>query len=319
MMHDLAFDLVELVPCPEPARDGPGAALREVAFREDAWLPGDIDDLRQRFAADEDLQEIADALDRTLAAVRTKVRDLGLRRNSSRPWPGMDDATLAEHYGHEATSTIAATLGRSCGAVYARAGLLGLTEGAAPYAPWEIAQIRAGYALGTPVAQLGVLIGRPASGIATVASRLQIRHANGPCSWSGAEQQRALELAETGLRYAAIAGRMHEEGFPRRSGHTVGQTLRRLGYERGWGRPWLPEEDDLVRDAYLHNRSLTPLRSRLGRNRASIAHRAGELELQGTHARPNGWRTEPSWTEEDIAVLRRDYGTVPTPELARRL
>ena len=320
MMHDLAFDLVELVPCPEPARDSPGAALREVAFREDAWLPGDVDDLRQRFAADEDLQEIADVLDRTLAAVRTKVRDLGLRRNSSRPWPGMDDATLAEHYGHEATSTIAATLGRSCGAVYARAGLLGLAErNSPPYTDWELAQIRAGYALGTPVAQLGVLIGRPASGIATVASRLQIRHANGPRSWSGAEQQRALELAETGLRYTVIADRMHEEGFPRRSGHTVGQTLRRLGYERGWGRPWLPEEDDLVRDAYLHNRSLTPLRSRLGRNRASIAHRAGELELQGTHARPNGWRTEPSWTEEDIAVLRRDYGTVPTPELARRL
>ncbi len=319
MMQDLPFDLVELVPCPEPARDGPGAALREVAFREDAWLPGDIDDLRQRFAADEDLQAVADALDRSLAAVRTKVHDLGLRRNSSRPWTGMDDATLAEHYGHEATSTIAATLGRSCGAVYARAGLLGLTEGAAPYAPWEIAQIRVGYALGTPVAQLGVLIGRPASGIATVASRLQIRHANGPRSWSGAEQQRALELAETGLRYTVIADRMHEEGFPRRSGHTVGQTLRRLGYGRGWGRPWLPEEDDLVRDAYAHNKSLTPLRSRLGRSRTSIAWRAGELELQGTHARPNGWRTEPSWTAEDIAVLRRDYGTVPTPELARRL
>ena len=164
-----------------------------------------------------------------------------------------------------------------------------------------------------------MLIGRPASGIATVASRLQIRHANGPRSWSGAEQHRALELAETGLQYVAIAGRMHEEGFPHRSGHTVGQTLRRLGYGRGWGRPWLPEEDDFLRDAYVHGKSLTPLRSRLGRSRTSIAWRAGELELQGTHARPNGWRTEPSWTAEDLAVLRRDYGTVPTPELARRL
>ena len=112
---------------------------------------------RQRFAADEDLQEIADALDRTLAAVRTKVRDLGLRRNSSRPWPGMDDAYLAEHYGREATSTIAATLGRSCGAVYARAGLLGLSEPNAPtYTDWEITQIRAGYAQGVPVAEVRV-------------------------------------------------------------------------------------------------------------------------------------------------------------------
>lgn len=319
MMQDLAFELVELVPCPVPARDGPGLALREVAFREDAWLPEDIDGLRRRFAADEDLQEIADALGRTLAAVRTKVQDLGLRRNSSRPWTEADDAYLAEHYGHEATSVIAATLGRSCGAVYARAGLLGLTEGNAPYSDWEVAQIRAGYAQGVPVAQLGVLIGRPVSGIAAVASRLQIRHANGPRGWSGAEQQRALELADMGLRYAAVADRLHEEGFPRRSGHTVGQTLRRLGHGRGWGRPWLPEEDDLVRDAYAHGKSLTPLRSRLGRSRTSIAWRAGELELQGTHARPNGWRTDPSWTAEDIAVLRRDYGRVPTPELARRL
>ena len=203
--------------------------------------------------------------------------------------------------------------------MYARAGLLGLTEGNAPYSDWEVAQIRAGYALGTPIAQLGVLIARPVSGIAAVASRLQIRHANGPRSWSGAEQQRALELADTGLRYAVVADRLHGEGFPRRSAIAVGQTLRLLGYGRGWGRPWLPEEDDLLRDAYAHNKSLTPLRSRLGRSRTSIAWRAGELELQGTHARPNGWRTEPSWTAEDIAVLRRDYGAVPTPELARRL
>jgi len=320
MMHDLASGLVELVPCPTPARDGPDLALREVAFRGDAWLPEDIDGLRQRFAADEDLQAIADALDRTLSAVRTKVQDLGLRRNSSRSWTEMDDATLAQHYGREATSTIAATLGRSCGAVYARAGLLGLTEGNAPhYTDWEVAQIRAGYALGTPVAQLGVLIGRPASGIATVASRLEIRHANGPRTWSGAEQHRALELADTGLRYAVIADRMHGEGFPRRSGHTVGQALRLLGYGRGWGRPWPPEEDDLLRDAYTHGKSLTPLRSRLGRSRTSIAWRAGELGLQGTHARPNGWRMEHTWSDAEIATLRRDYGRVPTPELAARL
>jgi len=75
----------------------------------------------------------------------------------------------------------------------------------------------------------------------------------------------------------------------------------------------------LLRDAYTHGKSLAPLRSRLGRSRTSIAWRAGELGLQGTHARPSGWRTEPSWTVEDIAILRRDYGAVPTPELARRL
>jgi len=319
-MLDLPFDLIELVPCPASAGNGPGLPLREVAYREDAWLPEDIDALRARFGDDEDLAEVALLLGRTSAAVQTKVIDLGLRRNSSRPWSGMDDEYMGRHYGAEATSAVAAALGRSCGAVYARAGVLGLTEGnAPPYMDWELAQIRAGYAQGVPVAQLGVLIGRPASGIATVASRLEIRHANGPRGWSGAEQERALALAETDVRYAAIADRLEAEGFPRREGRTVGQTLRKLGYGRGWGRGWLPEEDALLRDAYAHGKSLTPLRTRLGRSRTSITHRAGELDLRGTHARPNGWCTDPPWTERDIAVLRRDYGTVPTPKLAKAL
>lgn len=133
-----------------------------------------------------------------------------------------------------------------------------------------------------------MLIGRPASGIATVASRLGIRHANGPADWSDAEQQRALELAETGTRYAAIAERLAAEGFPHRSGRTIGQTLRRLGYGRGWGRPWLVEENDLIRQAYARGDSLAPLQIRLGRSRASIAHQAGVLGLHGTHTSPHG-------------------------------
>ena len=316
----LPFDLVELVPCPASRPGVPAAPLREIAFRGDAWLPEDIHRLRALFAADEALQAIAVGLDRTLAAIRTKIGELGLRRNSLRAWSEMEDASLAERYGHEATSAIAATFGRSPAAIYARAGLLGLTEGnPPPWTDWEIAQIRAGYTQGVPVAQLGVLIGRPVSGIATVASRLGIRHANAPDGWAAAEQQRALDLAATGIRYTAIADQLEAEGFPRREGHTVGQMLRKLGYGRGWGRPWLAEEDDLIRNAYAAGKSLTPLQERLGRTRTSIAYRAGELGLQGTHARPSGWRTEPPWTGAEIAILQRDYGLVPTPELAERL
>jgi hypothetical protein len=321
MSDELPFDLIELVPCPasSPA-PSTGAPLRELAFREDAWLPAEIDRLHALFRADESVEDIAAGLHRGLHGVRGKIAELGLRRHSTRPWTGMDDACLAQSYGQEAASTIAAALGRSVGAIYARATLLGLTEGAAPaYTPWEIAQIRAGYAAGVPVAQLGVLIGRPASGIATVASRLGIRHANGPADWSDAEQQRALELAETGMRYAAIAERLATEGFPHRSGRTVGQTLRRLGYGRGWRRPWLAEENDLIRQAYARGDSLAPLQTRLGRSRASIAHQAGVLGLHGTHTSPHGWRTEPPWTEAEIAILRRDYGRVKMKELQASL
>ena len=319
------FSVVELVPCPmlsvpDAHLDTADTPLREVAYRGDAWLPEEVDRLRAGFLADEDLQGIAGALDRTLGAVRTKVAELGLRRDSSRPWAVLEDEHLARHYGVQATSTVASDLGRTCAAVYARAGVLGLTEGnPPPYTRWEVAQIRAGYDWGIPVARLAVIVGRPASGIASLASKLGIRHRNGPVGWTGEEQGRALAWAETDIPYKVVADKLHDEGFPRREGRAVGQALRKLGYGRGWGRPWLPEEKDLLRHFYAHSLCLTPLRTRLDRSREAIAHQAKELELQGTHARPNGWRTEPAWTLLDLALLRRDYGQVPTKELAKRL
>ncbi len=319
MTHDLGFHIVELVSC--PGLPGvPIAPLRELAFRSDAWLPQDIDLLRSSFAADEDLHAIATSLGRTFAAVQTKISELGLRRNSRRPWTGLDREYLAQHYGTMPTSAIAAALGRTPGAVYAQAGIDGLTEGNSPdYTDWEIAQIRAGYAQGVPVTQLAVLIGRPMSGMASLASKLGIKHANAPTDWTEAEQQRALVLAEEGRRYRQIAADLAGEGFPPREHGAVGQVLRKLGYDRGWGRPWLDEEKALLRQTYERGSSLTPLRDRLGRSRTSIAWQARELGLQGTHARPNGWRTEPTWTEADIATLKRDYGQMPTQELADAL
>lgn len=321
ILADLPWNLVELVPCPlAPAAGSTPGALAEIAFHRDAWLPGDTARLRALFGADEALEAIAAALGRTLDAVRTRICELGIRRNSQRPWTEMEDDELARRYGTEATSTLAAELGRTPGAVYARAGLLGLTEGAPPpYTDWELAQVRAGYAQGVPVAQLAALVGRPASGIATVASRLGVSHRNGPPDWGAEEQARALALAEEGRIYPAIAAALAAEGFPRRQPGAVGQALRKLGYARGWGRPWTGEEDDLFRHAYATGASLTPLRQRLGRGTCSIRYRAGELDLQGTHARPNGWRIEPAWSEVEILALRQGYGRVPTPELAHRL
>lgn len=325
---DLPFDVVELVPCapaaPAAAADAaaapPPVPLREMAFRADAWAPDETDALRRLFAEDHGWEEIGAALGRPPAGVATKAWALGLRRHSSRPWTDWENAELARRYGGEPTSEVAARLGRSPAAVYARAGALGLTEGnAPPYSGWEIAQIRAAYARGVPVAQVAVLIARPVCGIATVASRLGLRHAAAPADWSPAEAERALALAAGGMRYRAIAARLAAEGFPARSAVAVGAALRGLGYGRGWGRPWTAEEDALLRLAYAEGRSLTPLRERLGRTPHSIRWRTGGLGLAGTHARPNGFRTERDWTEEELAALHRGYGRVPTRELAASL
>ncbi|HEV2673324.1 MAG TPA: hypothetical protein VGV37_02210 [Aliidongia sp.] len=173
MMDDLDPDLVELVPCAPTPPTAPRAALAEVTFRADAWLPGDLQRLRALFDADEPVTEIAAQLGRTVNAVRTRIEDLGLRRNSQRSWSTDDDCELSSRYGREPTSAIAASLGRSCGAVYARAGLLGLTEGNPPaYTPWEDAQLVAGYERGITIATISVMIGRPGSGIISRAQHL---------------------------------------------------------------------------------------------------------------------------------------------------
>ncbi|MFD1961612.1 hypothetical protein ACFSHP_25840 [Novosphingobium panipatense] len=317
---DLDADIVELTPFVPVTETVPTIPLSELAFRADAWLPDETARLRAAFIDDCTIEEIAARLGRSRAAVATRIHDLGVRRNSRRAWSDWDDAELARCYAHEPTATLAARLGRGVSALYARAWLLGLSEpGSPPYSGWEDAQLRAGYAKGVPVAQIASLIGRPFAGVISRASALGLRHACQPDDWSDAEMNRALELAATGARYVAIAEVLLAEGFPARNSRSLGQRLRKLGYGRGWGRPWIAEEDALLRHAYATGASLTPLRERLGRTPHSIRWRAEALGLRGSHVRRDGFRQGPVWTPEEEARLRADYGKVPTRQIAEAL
>lgn len=317
-MNDLAFDIVELVAW--TPRPGEGSGLGEMGFRKNAWTPAQMATLRRMFAADDGLAEIAKATGRPLHGVRSKICELGLRRNSTRPWNDLEDAEVIRRYGREAAASIAQDLGRGVSAVYARASLLDLAEERPPaWTPWEDAQLRAGFAQGVPVAQLTVLIGRPMNGTRSRACDLGLRHANCPVDWSEAEMNRALELAESGLVYATIRAQLVGEGFPPRSSSSFKVAIRKLGYGRGWGRLWTPDEDELLRRAYRDGTSLTPLRERLGRTGGSIGHRAAELGLKGTHACKAGFRQGPDWTEAENALLRDRYGKEPVKSLAARL
>ncbi|CAM5396366.1 MULTISPECIES: hypothetical protein [Sphingobium] len=317
---DLDADIVELIPFVPEAEALPTAPLAELAFRADAWLPDETARLRAAFADDRTIDEIAAMLGRPRAGVATRIHDLGLRRNSRRSWAEWDDEEMARCYAYEPTATLAARLGRGVSALYARARLLDLSEpGSPPYSGWEDAQLRAGYEKGVPVAQIASLIGRPFTGIIARASTLGLRHACQPDDWSDAEMTRALELASTGARYVAIAQVLTAEGYPARNGRSLGQRLRKLGYGRGWGRPWIAEEDDLLRHAYTTGASLTPLRERLGRTPHSIRWRVEALGLRGTHVHRDGFRQGPVWTAEEEARLREDYGKIPTRQIADQI
>lgn len=314
------FDVVELVRiyASEPLK--PEGPLREMPFRQDAWTPDEIETLKRVFSEDVHVDDIPTLVGHTLHAVRSKISDLGLRRNSLRAWSDLDDAELSRRYRTDATSEIARDLGRSCSAIYARAQFMGLSDPNPPdWTRWEDAQLSQGYADALPIARIAALIGRPVSGTVSRAGKLGLRHPTKPDDWSDVELARALELAEKGRPYNDIIETLAAEGHPRRTKAGFGSRIRATGYGRGWGKAWMPEEDDLLRKAYQEGSSLTPLTGRLGRSKHSIRWRSAYLGLTGTHANENGFRGGPDWSDEDLATLRAKYGTMSNAELAKLL
>lgn len=318
--HDcLDFDVVELEACAAPSTSvEKHYPIYEVAFRADAWLPNEIAVLRVMFIADETLQEIANRLGRSLSAVRTKVYELGLRRNTSRTWNDLEDEYLVEHYGSVASATIAAMLGRTVAAIYAHANGLGLTEGIPPpWTPWEDAQLSAGYRDGMPVMQLAALIGRPLSGAMTRASGLGLRHKCWNPKWSDDERLLAATLAEQGRSSREIAEEFERRGLTSRTKVGVSTMLKVLGFERSWGGAWLAEEEAALRRIYSVGGSVMQLGVRLGRSRTSMTWKAAELGLAGTH--PNagrGFRQGRDWSDDELRIMTEFYGLAKTKNIA---
>jgi len=93
------------------------------------------------------------------------------------------------------------------------------------------------------------------------------------------------------------------------------------GYHRGRGLPWVEEECDLLRHSCPTGGNLVALSHRLGRSRHSIRWKAAELNLSGTHPKPNGARHGLPWSEADDELLRANYGRgrMKTADLARLL
>ncbi|MDR3510673.1 MAG: hypothetical protein P4L73_03505 [Caulobacteraceae bacterium] len=315
---DIDVEVVELVPYAPAA--GEAAPLGETTFRADAWLPEETARLRAMFDAGEDFDVIAEAIGRGRQGVRWRAWQLGLRRRSNRPWSELEDAEILKRYGFEPAAVLAQAFGRSASAVYMRAQLLDVTrEGAPNWSGWEDAQLRAGYAQGVAVPQIAALIGRSVAATFCRASGLGVRHRNLAPGWTPAELDRALELAHEGRQYPVIAKMLAAEGFPPRTKAGLNPQLKALGYRRGWGRPWTPDEDAVLRQAYAQGDSLTPLQAIFGRDANSIRSRASVIGLRKTHARPGGWRVGPVWSAEEEDMLRTLYGTMPGKQLAERM
>lgn len=317
--HEDDILIVELTPCATLAEWSVPSTLPETAFRQDGWTPEDKSRLTTLFFADTPVEEIGPQINRSFHSVRTMICEMGLRRHSLRPWSEDDDDFLVAHYRTTPTSSIAAALGRSCGAVYARAGFLGLTTPVFDYTPWEDAQIKAGYQAGTPISQIGAIIHRTVSSVTERACHLRLRHANHRPDWASEEIDLLLLLANSNMPYREIPPLLVAAGFSERSFRACALVLRNIGYFRGWGRAWITEEDDLLRHCYKVGGSTTALAKALNRPIGSVRWRARELKLSGTHQNKNGFRVAPSWSEEEDAYLVAHYSTETTAALVAHL
>ncbi len=316
------YEIVALDPAtsdrvlPPPAEMTP---VREIRYHTRGWMPAELDTLRDMLGADASWEEIAIAVSRTIETVKDKAWELGLYRPKFRPWTEDEDRVLITKYGSVPTATLAIRLERGVPAVYVRAGFLGLTKAAPP--PWseaEDAVLRAVYTTDATIAEIAARLGRPGSGVISRASHLGLRRPEGPKPWHPDEQALALKLAEEGHLYPVIRRKLAAKGFPFRAESSFQAFIAASGYHRGWGRPWIEEECDLLRQAYQTGDNLVALSHRLGRSRHSIRWKAAELNLSGTHPKPNGARQGRPWSEADDEMLRANYGRgrMKTGELA---
>lgn len=318
------FEIVTLDPAMADRASLPSAIapLREIKFHSRAWTPAEIDRLREMIGAGDPWEDIATAFRRTVETVKTKAWEHGLYRPRLRSWTEDEDRTLITDYGTVPTATLAIRLDRGVSAVYARAGVLGLQKAAPP--PWseaEDAVLREVYATDATIAEIAARLGRPGSGVLTRASDLRLRRPQGPKPWHPDEQALALKLAEQGHRYPVIRRKLAAKGFPFRAESSFQAFIASSGYHRGWGRPWIEEECDLLRQAYANGGNLAALAHQLGRSRMSISGKAAELNLSGTHPNPTGARRGRPWTVADDQILRANYGRgrMKTADLARLL
>ncbi len=112
------------------------------------WPAKDLRFLRDRYA-DLPAAEVARRLGRSLAAVRSKARKLGVRRREF--WSGADLALLRKQYGRVPTRQLARALGRPAGAVHQKASKEGLCfQHRALIGAHALARIRELNALGWP-------------------------------------------------------------------------------------------------------------------------------------------------------------------------
>lgn len=290
---------------------------RDFSQRQDAWTPEQTALLQSLFRDDIPLAEIASMLGRSLHGTRSKICDLGLRRNSARPWTEEEDSILLKFYRRESTSQLAVSIGRSPASIYAKASQLGLTlESMPPWDEFEIESLKRYYRDGEPISQIAAALGRTISAVNTKASDLGLRHHNHDPRWSSEEVAILAECVDRHLTAREISEELKGRGFDR-SRSAVKQMVNKLGFERPTFALWTPEEDARLREGVSNGERLASIALSLNRTLSGARWRSRHLGLK--HPKPDGNRGGPLYTSEELRYLTESYGKAPVKEIAAKL
>lgn len=315
----VALGVTQSTPDTRPLHNAP--LMIEVSFSARGWTPAAVRKLIALARNSKSVPAIASEMSYAPATIRKQLLSLGIWISPSRrQWTEGEDAELHRSYGLLSSMALGERIGRTAGAVKARAVHLGLSAPASmPYSTDDEELIRHGYSSGIPICQIASALGRSGGGIATHASKNGLLHAKAPARWKESEIAAALELAKEGLEYREIAARLSNVGGRPRSKNAVQYILSWAGYSRFDARPWLREEDDYLRAVYKSGRPLQSAAVSLSRSIGQIRTRCSQLSLTGTHPSPYGFRRAPGWTDEENELLRSGYGRAKTRDIATQL
>jgi hypothetical protein len=290
------------------------------------WSDVEIQLLRDLYS-DPDilLEEIAAQLiGRSLSAVQTKARILGLRRMN--PWTEEEIALLRQFWPERTPAELAGMLKHSWRAIKHKARSLGLRrrplvatdsgdqeEATAarerkpkrrvlrPWSEEEVRYLKHMYPRTCSPEEIAKgLEGRSVASIAGKAWELGLTRNLG---WTAEEDNLIREHYHLGLSWTEIARRLN------RSRRGVRLRARALGLRRDGLRPWTDREDELLRE-HWSKRDAGELAAQLDRTVSAIETRAHKLGLLDKR----NW-----WTERDEAFLLEHWQDKPYAWIAEQL
>jgi DNA-binding CsgD family transcriptional regulator len=248
-------------------------------------------------------------LGRSMTAVQSRARVLGLPGKNLRPWTAIERKYLQRSYADHTARQIARTLRRTEESVRGQINKMGLaTQESRPWSRKEIADLRKLYGSRSS-AELAEHFGRTIDAVELKAGRIGLSRRI--VAFAPSARDKAFIIENLGrIPYTQLAAKFGT------TVHNITRIAEENGYrDRPTSRPWTEEDDTMLRSLY-GTMTRADVARQLDRTPVATAERARRLGLTQPSKRAS---TVHKWTPKEDALLRRLYGTMTCEEIARRI